>query len=696
MPIDLSAGAIELVVDETHGTLLRLAHRRLAIDLIAERELADNFRLLLPLDNWRGHYIHGREQQLREAVRTASGAELVFGPLVSSAGTFDIRFVLTILIEGDDVVFGYRIDNRTSATVEEVVCPLIGGMVNEEERDQWRMHQPNSVGRGVEWDFYREFPGSQLSTYLGPRKPVYFKPYPHDMSMPWADLYHPGRRVGVYFGCHDLDADWSGLFLELSPGVVRGRKGLGWPRRGSLDGRHRLGATLGWARFPFVAPGVRAASPPIVLHFHDGTWYAAAHYYRAWFEQHWPVEPKTSWIARADAWQSNIISYPEDTIVHRFADLPVLAEKAAARGVHLLQVDGWDMGGIDRDYPQYSPDPRLGTPEEFRAALAACSRLGVKVMVFANMTVANIETDWYRRELHAYAVKDPRGFARNTLGWEYHTLLGLSNQVESRMVFMNPSHARWTEIMHEQLSGLLDLGAEGLQIDKVHGFSFLDYHGPEGLSPTRSMPQGVIDSMRGFRDAALARNPGFGFASETHWDRLLPFTDASYSRYFEWDHLPSIGVAFPEFRQSCAVPGHYDTMLVNNSIRFGHVINIEAENLHGTMDEAEPIAGYTAEVLKLRRGLSDVLWDSCLIEAPDLSIEHDGGVLWSVHKSLGSSQRAVVLTHAEETAQSVHFDLSSLDAKSVTCYQPFQAPITLSAVDSLVLPRDRLAVLVAD
>ncbi len=46
-------------------------------------------------------------------------------------------------------------------------------------------------------------------------------------------------------------------------------------------------------------------------------------------------------------------------------------------------------------------------------------------MIFANLTVANIENEQFRKELHRYASKDPRGFARNTMGWEYHTLLGL-------------------------------------------------------------------------------------------------------------------------------------------------------------------------------------------------------------------------------------------------------------------------------
>lgn len=690
MPIDLSSGAITLVLDETKGTILKLAQRELGIDFVTEPRLAGNFRLLVPLGHWRGHYIEGREQQLRDWQRTPTGAELSWGPLRSSAGEFDIDFVLSISVVGDDVTFAYRIDNRSGALVEEVVAPMVGGLANEAQGEDWRFHHTDATGKGREWRFYKDFPG----TYLGPARPVWFEPYPHKSALPWVDIYDSSRRVGVYLGCHDTQADWSGPFLELNPGTVYSKGGQRWPRRADLPPEQALGMTLGMASFPFVKPGERRNGPSVVLHFHAGTWYAAADFYRAWFQQHWPVSKKTSWLGREDAWQSNIISYPEDSVMFRFADLPELARQAAARGVHVMQVDGWDQGGIDRDYPHYTPDPRLGTPEDLRAAIKACADLGVGVMIFANLTVANIETDWWRNELNQYASKDPRGFARNSMGWEYHTLLGLAQQVESRMVFMNPSHERWSEIMLEQLGGIVDLGAPGVQLDKVLGFSPVDFFAPEGLTPTQSMPDGILKTLTRFRDATLGKNPAFGLASETHWDRAIALTDASYARFFELDHLPTTGYSFPEFRQSCAIPGTTDRPLVNNSVRFGHIINVEPAYLHGTMADAAPINAYVAEVLRLRRSLADVLWDSRLVEPTELTLDHDGTLLGSVHHGLASGRRAVVLTHLEESAQSAEVSVDG--ASRATLYRPFETPREVTLPLGLRLDVDGLAVLVAE
>jgi len=61
------------------------------------------------------------------------------------------------------------------------------------------------------------------------------------------------------------------------------------------------------------------------------------------------------------AWQSTIISNCEDVVLHRFKDLPRLAADAKKYGVTTFEILGWNIGGIDRGYPQYVPDPPLGT-----------------------------------------------------------------------------------------------------------------------------------------------------------------------------------------------------------------------------------------------------------------------------------------------------------------------------------------------
>jgi hypothetical protein len=397
------------------------------------------------------------------------------------------------------------------------------------------------------------------------------------MMMPWIDLYDARRRRGMLLA--HLDPAPGGAismaYAQLSPCTTYRGQTQFWPDPAEA-GDTPIGMTLAWACFPFLNPCASWTSPPVVAHFHRGTWYAAADYYRAWFDRTMPVpaDKHGSWLAEQDAWQSTIISYPEDTIGYRFADLPKLAAAAREAGIGVLQIDGWDIGGIDRNYPHYTPDPRLGSADDLRAAITACRALGGETLLFSNLQWAHIETEWYRRELHRYAVQDPRGDARNSMGWEYHTLLGLAGQCEPRMVQMDPAHPEFRRIILEQLAHVMELGAAGTQIDKLGGTWGIDYNPSVPLPRASALMQGTWETLRDFLAQARARNPRFCLASETHWDRAIPFVDACYARFFSREHLPTIGYTFPEFRQTCCITGHYDYGMVNNCLRYGHIVNV--------------------------------------------------------------------------------------------------------------------------
>ena len=119
---------------------------------------------------------------------------------------------------------------------------------------------------------------------------------------------------------------------------------------------------------------------PVVLECHRGDWHEACDIYRAWFDQHFTMPAKPSWLRREHAWQSIILSNSEDVIVHRFKDLPKLADDAKKNGITTFEILGWDVGGIDRGYPQYTPDINdSGRPRSFRVPSrkfpgAACTR----------------------------------------------------------------------------------------------------------------------------------------------------------------------------------------------------------------------------------------------------------------------------------------------------------------------------------
>ena len=691
----IGSDAVEIEIEPEHGRFIDISHRRLGICLVGERRLAENWRLLVPLDGWRGHSILGSEQRVSHIEPSPDGrsAVITWSGLRSSAGEFDITVRLEVAVDGDDARFGLEVENRSGATVEEAIFPAIGGMANSRERGDWRLHHANNGGAGTEWPVFDEFPG----TYLGPAAPVWFRGYPRHMSMPWVDLYDRSRRRGVMLA--NLDprpaAAYSMVFAQLFPcSNWRGGRQF-WPERAQA-GDEPVGMTLAWACFPFLQPGRAWTSPPVALHFHEGTWYAAADHYRAWFDRtipH-PIDKSSSWLARQDAWQSTIISYPEGTVGYRFEDLPGLAAAARKAGIGVLQIDGWDQGGIDRDYPIYLPDPRLGTADDLRAAIRACRAQGVEVLLFANLQFAHIETEWWRDELHRYAVRDPRGHAKNSMGWEYHTLLGLDNQCESRMVAVDPAHPELDRIIQGQLMGVARLGPAGMQIDKLGAAGGIDYSTDLAQPRDEAFVGGVWRSLERFLTRARAENPGFCLAAESHWDRVIPLVDASYSRFFSEEHLPTTGYTFPEYRQTCCIVGHYDLGLVNNCLRYGHVVNVEARCLHGSADDAPLLAAYVAEALALRRSLQDVLWQSRVAEPVGIEVSGDDDVRFGLHRSRIGPRSALVLNHFARETRTAKIDLPGERTATAAIHRPGRPPQQVSVPFEVSLEQDQVAIAV--
>ncbi len=688
----LSNGCLRVSVDPGSGVITRCVDETRGVELVQEPLLANNFRLLVPLPALRGHYIEGREQHVSDVISNPGGtaATLTYRELTSAQGRFDIVVTLTLQLEDDDLRVTLGLVNNSGHTVEEAtVC--IGGIDQPDASESWRVHHPDQFGKGREWAAFSEFPG----TYLGPSSPVWLGMYHGGLCMPWLDLYDRDARVGVMLASLDprRAPAISAAYAELKPHGIQGRNPRSpefqdWPAR--TTGR-ATGLTLGWTYFPFLAPGSAAATPTTVWHFHDGTWWQAAQHYRAWFLREFPeyLMAARTWLPDADAWQSTIISYPDDRVGYSFRELPRLAAEALAHGIRVLQIDGWDVGGIDRDYPDYTPDPRLGTVDELKAAIRACQALGCRVLLFVNLQWANLETAEYAEHLHGYSVKDPRGITRNSMGWEYHTSAGLLEQCESRVVMMNPSHAGFRALIVERLVAAAALGADGFQIDKLGTVAEFDYSAPDG-DPAASVTAGVMQSLHELASRVRTLDPDFAFAAETHWDRSLLHCEASYARFFSRDHLPTAAVAFPEFRQTVCVTGDDDLGLVNNAVRFAHVINVEAHYLHGGTGALPRLGRYLEEILRLRHELREALW-YCRVAEP-VGVDVRGDVFFGRLDGVRSDDSALVLNHFSSQAQRAVVAIDGVDA--AVLHRPFCAPEERALPTEITLPPDEVAILI--
>ncbi len=691
----IACGPISVELDPTHGRILTVEDGRRGIRLIGEPALAENFRLLLPLPDQRAHYIRGDRQKLTSLTTGDRHAELVWTGLETPRGRFDVEYRLRIDVEDDAVLFRSTVVNRSEHAVEEVFTPVLGGMANPAERHDWNLIHATWGGAGREWRFYDQC----QNVYLGPEDPTGHVPYP-GAAMPWLDLYHARDGKGVYFCPEDPSPRFGAWMFQLRPGADW-RRGWVWPDAEALG--QSVGMAMAWVNIVRLEPGQTFRSAPVAVRFHDGGWHAAARLYRKWFDRHFPIDRRGQWLDREDAWQSTIISYPDDTVGYRFADLPRLAQAALSAGIRVLQIDGWDIGGLDRSFPDYRPDPRLGTPDELRQALAACRDMGVRTLLFSNLQVAHIDTDWFHRELHRYTWRDPRNDPGDTMGWEYNTVAGQVAGTKTRMRNCNPAHGPFADLLLDAYRSIAEVGADGTQVDKVGcGVATPDgrpdyhpdlHHIPLELTGT----QPILDLFARHAEAARAVNPEFCIASETHWDRLIPHVGASYARHWAEDAPQIVAATFPELRQTCCITGPTDYALVANCIRFGHIINVEARCLHGSCDDAPRLAGFVAAALRLRRSMFDLLWDSQLIDPAEAGVEAGPAVKFCLHASrVRPGGQALVLNHFERTPRTARVGFPHRPTASATVHTVREPSYRVALPAEIEIPPDDLCVVVPD
>src|SRR5439155_27105012 len=151
--------------------------------------------------------------------------------------------------------------------------------------------------------------------------------YPGAMTMGWIEFFNLKAGLGLYYANHDPESRLTALYFELRPFTKSAAVGDNWPTPEDVPPGEPIGLTMGWLNSPYVKNGP-FRSGPLALQVHRGDWHEWSDLYRAWFDRHFQVRRPPTWLRKEMAWQSVIISNPEDVVVYRFKDVPKLARDA--------------------------------------------------------------------------------------------------------------------------------------------------------------------------------------------------------------------------------------------------------------------------------------------------------------------------------------------------------------------------------
>jgi len=456
----------------------------------------------------------------------------------------------------------------------------------------------------------------------------------------------------LYFGYNDQSGSTTWFNFELSPGygeVLSWGQGT-WPDPERLQPDQALGLQIAAVKMPFIQPGEYYKTAALVLSFRRGLWHSCAERYRAWCDTWMRFEARPQWLDECDAWWSLQMLTAEDTVYHRFEDIPALARQAREYGVGLLQLIGWNLRGQDRGTPCHAVDPRLGTEEEARAAIDECEAMGVRVNLFSKFIWADTAESWTHNELHGYAVRNPRGEAYVHPGATYETLSSLTQHSSWTWYEMCLNSLQYQEIALREMAIIRALGASATQYDQCQShFRYYCFDSSHDHRYGESLSRGSIELARRFHEESIRENPEFVLSGENVSDVLGQYYAINYCRIWQRDFVPIFAYTFPEIRSTDCNVGFQERNSMHQCILNGHIINYEIGNLKGHLSDAPQMVAYGGQLLAMRRKLADYLWHGRFRDRLGVELEIIRGiaeqVAWSRFDHAEDNSCCVVLVN---------------------------------------------------
>ena len=608
--ITMENSALRLEFAGETGALVGFTAKETGWEVINRRHLGLSFQLLLPLPGRRNNPVYGEKQNVSTVEVAADGQSVVFGwERVHSAygGEHPIRLELAVALAGEQASFALNIENRSEIVVEVVYCPYFGDVQRPPAADSFEAFH-YGYAEAVRRSLYPTF--DNTLGYYGFDYPVQYGPDSWRSGAP-AVPYVLLRSAdqGLYVGISEPSAELVAWHNELRPGydsAIDSRV----PTSASISGLD-VATRFAAIHLPYIQPGESRSLTPIAVQPFRGGWQHGVDVYKNWRDSWMKTPAVPDWARQPHAWWQLHINSPEDELRIPFKELGKIGEEAARHGVKAIQLVGWNDGGQDQGNPSHDPDPRLGSFDELKAAIAEVQSHGVKLIIFAKFTWADRATEWFREDLHRLAVKDPYGDYYHYNGYQYHTPTQALNINAKRLIPMCFGSDEYFEVSATEFQKVLDLGADGILYDENQ------HHSPALLCFDESH-----DHRLGFpvfsRDNEFQQNlekmsravyPDFLFAGEGIYDWQFEVYHLSYHRSWDKKHVPLSRYMLPHMPLMTAISGFNDRNMINQCLLYRYIMSYEPYNFKGHLDDFPLTMDYGKRMDALRSELRDYFWD---------------------------------------------------------------------------------------
>ncbi len=608
---------VQIAFDAVSGALVQFTSKRTGWNVQGSPELGESFRIFAPIMERSYSPILGARNKLSSVTKSADGRSVVLvWTLLKSEyqGNLDITLTGTVSLNGPDVAFDMQVRNNSGTTISSVDWPIIGALQKPTDAGQMR-RMTFSYGSGEEVTLFPTFENDR--GYYGTN-------YPIQMGQGRYNLVLAGHE-GLYLGNHDTSYNEVTRYtFELKPGYSDSFNSE-VPTTNAVSG-HPARIVASVEHFPFVPSGQTVDLARIVLSPFQGDWHHGADVYRRWHATwfHRPMTP--AWAEGVNSWQQLQINSAEDDLRTRYRDLPQRLSEAAKDGINAIQLVGWNNGGQDRGNPSHDTDPRLGTYNELKTAIAKIEAMGVHVILFNKYTWVDTSTEAYKGELGKHVAFDPNGQPYIYHGYEYQTPEQLADINTRRLAVACTPDPYWQDLSAKEFRKSIDLGASGILYDEVqhHGGADYCFSHQNGQLVAQSLWAG--DSMLGQRFREVVKSTvgekNFLMSGEAAYDLETRYYSLTYHRISP-GHIPLERYDDPFLPMMIAVTGFDDRNMMNEALRYRYILSYEPFDFKGNLQDFPVTMAYGLKVDALRRKYVDYLWTAEFRDDQDATVEVD-------------------------------------------------------------------------
>ena len=498
---------------------------------------------------------------------------------------------------------------------------------------------------------------------------------------------------GVYVEMHDPRSAYLLQYtFEQHPGILESI-GNQVPRGGSIAGTP-VHLEFRTTHFIFAQPKSTVTLAPVVLRSYDGDWQSGVDLYKEW-RATWFRQPRIpKWAEDVHSWQELQINSPEEEFRIPYRELKKAGDECAANGIAAIQLVGWNHGGQDRANPSLDVDPGLGSWQELHDAIAQIQAEGVKIILFGKFVWADTSTDWYRKELHRYAILDPYGEPYSYGGYSYHTPTQLAGINNRRFAMMCPLSPAWRAIAAREFGKLPALGAAGWLHDEVawHGGALYCFDSGHGHPSPEYVMAGDAPVAAALRRAADKVNPDFLFAGEAPEDVLLQHYPLSYFRIGD-NHTAVCRYIDSRAPLMVAVTGFDDREMLNRILMHRYIISYEPYFFKGHLGDFPLTLDYGKRIDALRRRYRAWLWDAEYRDTLGARVTADGTVRFSVFRTAEGKRAVVVVNPDVSKAIKAKVDIPDLSGSGSVAVTPERPEAVPTDGTLQIPPRSAAAVL---